>query len=291
MRIHKFIAECGVCSRRAAEELIRNGEITVNGRPAYIGQEIDPERDRVTYGKKRLRIKVCDKQYFIFYKPRGVITSMKAQDDRSVVADLIRGIKGRVFPVGRLDRDSEGILILTDDGDLAQALSHPKTHVPKTYRVTISGDVSENQLNILRSGVTLDDDTVTLPADVIVHSRTESKTVLYVTLYEGKNRQIRRMCDSLGLNILLLKRISVGEVSIGRMKPGEYRPLSRSELEKLFKSAGLPLPSFKSKEMKEKNENRSKVRKKSESRGTRNERRFNKQMIKYSRDIKKQGKR
>lgn len=124
-----------------------------------------------------------------------------------------------------------------------------------------------------------------------VHSRTESKTVLYVTLYEGKNRQIRRMCDSLGLNILLLKRISVGEVSIGRMKPGEYRPLSRSELEKLFKSAGLPLPSFKSKDMKEKNENRSKVRKKSESRGTRNERRFNKQMIKYSRDIKKQGKR
>lgn len=186
MRIHKFIAECGVCSRRAAEELIRNGEITVNGRPAYIGQEIDPERDRVTYGKKRLRIKVCDKQYFIFYKPRGVITSMKAQDDRSVVADLIRGIKGRVFPVGRLDRDSEGILILTDDGDLAQALSHPKTHVPKTYRVTISGDVSENQLNILRSGVTLDDDTVTLPADVIVHSRTESKTVLMLLFMRGK---------------------------------------------------------------------------------------------------------
>ena len=144
---------------------------------------------------------------------------------------------------------------------MAQALSHPKTHVPKTYRVTISGDVSENQLNILRSGVTLDDDTVTLPADVVVHSRTESKTVLYVTLYEGKNRQIRRMCDSLGLNILLLKRISVGEISIGRMKPGEYRPLSRSELEKLFNSAGLPLPSFKSKEMKEKNENRSKVEK------------------------------
>ena len=120
MRIHKFIADCGVCSRRAAEKLLEEGKVLVNGKPAQIGQEIDPEHDRVTCEGKRVRLKKADKRYFMFYKPRGVITSMKAQDDRNVVADLIAGIEGRVYPVGRLDKDSEGLLILTDDGEAAQ---------------------------------------------------------------------------------------------------------------------------------------------------------------------------
>lgn len=284
MRIQKFIAECGVCSRRAAEELVKNGMITVNGIAAEIGQDIDPETDRVLYGRKRLRLKACDKQYFAFYKPRGVITSMKAQDDRSVVAELIKGIKGRVYPVGRLDRDSEGLLILTDDGTLAQRLSHPSHHVPKTYRVTIRGKVSEEKLDTLRSGVTLDDGEKTLPADVLIHSETETKTVLHITLYEGKNRQIRRMCDSLGLEIMLLKRLSVGDISVGRMKPGEYRPLSHSEIEKLFKSVDLSAPTFKSRE-KQENE---KPRKNRPSRNkTAHEHRFEKQMRQYAKEMKK----
>ena len=282
MRIQKFIAECGVCSRRAAEELVKNGLITVNGKSAEIGQDIDPESDRVSYGKKRLKLKSCDKQYFAFYKPRGVITSMKAQDDRSVVSELIRGIKGRVYPVGRLDRDSEGLLILTDDGNLAQRLSHPSHHVSKTYRVTVRGQVPSEKTDNLRMGVSLDDGTVTQPCDVEIHSQTEDKTVLYITLYEGKNRQIRRMCEVLGLDIMLLKRISVGDVSVGRMKPGEYRPLSHSEIEKLFKSVGLTAPAFKNKDKNERKE-----QKRIKSNKTYHEHRFENQMKKYARDIRK----
>ena len=283
MRIQKFIAECGVCSRRAAEELVRAGQITVNGKTAEIGQDIDPENDRVSYGKKRLRLKACDKQYFAFYKPRGVITSMKAQDDRSVVAELIHGIKGRVYPVGRLDRDSEGLLILTDDGNLAQRLSHPSHHIPKTYRVTVKGNPSDEILDKLRSGVTLDDGDVTSHADVLIHSQTEDKTVLHITLYEGKNRQIRRMCDAVGLDIMLLKRISVGDVSVGRLKPGEYRPLSHSDVSKLCAAVGLPAPVFKRKDGEERRE----YARKSAGSKTKHQVRFEKQMKKYAGDLKK----
>lgn len=283
MRIQKFIAECGICSRRAAEELVRDGQITVNGKPAEIGQDVDPENDRVSYGKKRLKLKVCDKQYFAFYKPRGVITSMKAQDDRSVVAELIKGIKGRVYPVGRLDRDSEGLLILTDDGNLAQRLSHPSHHVPKTYRVTVSGNPSDEVLDKLRSGVTLDDGDVTSRSDVVIHSQTEEKTVLHITLYEGKNRQIRRMCEAVGIEIMLLKRISVGPVGVGRMKPGEYRPLSHSEITKLFAAVGLSAPSFKRLDSAER---RDKSRRNTSNK-TKNQVRFERQMGKYARDLKK----
>jgi 23S rRNA pseudouridine2605 synthase len=154
MRIQKFIAECGVCSRRAAEELVAAGKIMVNGSVAEIGMDVDPENDRVLYSGKRIYIKATEKQYFIFYKPRGVITSMKRESEdekRAIVADFIKRIKGRVYPVGRLDRDSEGILILTDDGEAALRMTHPRYHVNKTYRVTVRGDFSESQLEKLRT--------------------------------------------------------------------------------------------------------------------------------------------
>ena len=240
MRIQKYIAESGVCSRRAAEKLIEEGKITVNGKPAVIGMDVDPEKDSVYYGGKRIRPRAAEKRYFIFYKPRGVITAMKAQDDRSVVADLIKGIKGRVYPVGRLDRDSEGLLILTDDGDLAQRLTHPSHAVPKTYRVTVRGSVSEDQLNRFRAGVTLEDGEATAPAEVSIRKQEENKTVLHVTITEGKNREIRRICDVLGLEVMLLKRIAEGEIGIGHMQPGEYRPLSEKEKEILLNSVGIP---------------------------------------------------
>ena len=234
MRIQKFIAECGLCSRRAAEELVEQGKITVNKKPAQIGQDVDPEQDSVMFEGKRLRLKICDKQYFIFYKPRGVITSMKAQDDRSVIADLIKGIKGRVYPVGRLDRDSEGLLLLTDDGEAAQKLTHPSYHIPKTYRVTVKGNPSTDILDILRQGVELDEGEKTLPAEVFINKQADDKTVLHITINEGKNRQIRRMCDKTGLEVLLLKRIAVGDIKLGHLAPGEYRPLSDSEKRYLF---------------------------------------------------------
>ena len=239
MRIHKFIADSGVCSRRAAEELIRDGKVIVNHNPATIGMDIDPENDRVTCEGKRINPKNSEKQYFMFYKPRGVITAMKAQDDRSVVADLIKGIKRRVYPVGRLDRDSEGMLILTDDGEAAFRLTHPKYHINKTYRVTISGVVSIASLDKIREGVSLEDGETTLPAEVFIISETEEKTVLHITLYEGKNRQIRRMCEELNLEILLLKRICIGAVMLGHLAPGEYRPLTIKEKTALLEALGM----------------------------------------------------
>ncbi len=260
MRIQKFIAACGICSRRAAEELVLSGKITVNGVPAEIGMDVDPDNDRVFYSGKRIYIKACEKQYFIFYKPRGVITSMKRESEyekRAIVADFIKKIKGRVYPVGRLDRDSEGILILTDDGEAALRLTHPRYHVNKTYRVTVRGDVSDSQLEKLRNGVQLEDG-MTKPAIVVIHSQASEKgenddsdlyvadnikivkTVLHMTISEGKNRQIRRMCEAVGLEVMLLKRIAIGDIMIGRLKPGEYRPMSEVEKEKLLKSIGLP---------------------------------------------------
>jgi 23S rRNA pseudouridine2605 synthase len=233
MRIQKFIAESGVCSRRAAEELIRSGKITVNGKPAQIGMDVDELTDSVYCDGKRIRPRAAEKRYFIFYKPRGVITAMKAQDDRSVVADLIKGIKGRVYPVGRLDRDSEGLLILTDDGDLAQRLTHPSYSVSKTYRVTVRGEVSSDQVDRFRAGVVLDDGEQTQPAGVQIHKQGEGKTVLHVTITEGKNREIRRICESVGVYITKLKRISLGPLRLGDLKPGEFRELNSSELRAL----------------------------------------------------------
>ncbi|MBE6895900.1 MAG: rRNA pseudouridine synthase [Ruminococcaceae bacterium] len=259
MRIQKFIAECGVCSRRAAEELVAAGKIMVNGSVAEIGMDIDPENDRVLYSGKRIYIKATEKQYFIFYKPRGVITSMKRESEdekRAIVADFIKRIKGRVYPVGRLDRDSEGILILTDDGEAALRMTHPRYHVNKTYRVTVRGDVSESQLEKLRNGVQLEDG-LTKPATVVIQSQASEKgetedtdlyvadnvkiikTALHMTISEGKNRQIRRMCEAVGLEVMLLKRIAVGEILLGRLKPGEYRPMTELEKERLLKSLGL----------------------------------------------------
>ena len=260
MRIQKFIAACGVCSRRAAEELVAAGKITVNGTPAEIGMDVDPENDRVFYSGKRIYIKACEKQYFIFYKPRGVITSMKRESEdekRAIVADFIKRIKGRVYPVGRLDRDSEGILILTDDGEAALRMTHPRYHVNKTYRVTVRGDVTETQLEKLRNGVQLEDG-LTKPAIVVIQSQASEKgetedsdlyvadnvkivkTALHMTISEGKNRQIRRMCEAVGLEVMLLKRIAVGDILLGRLQPGEYRPTTELEKEKLLKGLGLP---------------------------------------------------
>lgn len=239
LRIHKFIAESGYCSRRAAEELVREGNVFVNKKPAFIGQDVDPERDSVFCDGHRLHLKAANKRYFMFYKPRGVITAMKAQDDRSVVADLIGGIKGRVYPVGRLDRDSEGLLLLTDDGEAAQKLTHPSHEISKTYRVTVKGDPTDEQLTTLRSGVKLDDGDMTQPAQVEIQAQKDGKTVLHITIHEGKNRQIRRMCDAVGLEIHLLKRIAVGNLSLGHLQPGEYRPLSTKETEELLSSIGI----------------------------------------------------
>ena len=280
MRIQKFVAESGVCSRRAAEEMVREGRITVNGKPAQIGMDVDPLTDSVYCDGKRIRPRAAEKRYFIFYKPRGVITAMKAQDDRSVVADLIKGIKGRVYPVGRLDRDSEGLLILTDDGDLAQRLTHPSHAVPKTYRVTVRGEVSLEQLERFRAGVVLDDGEKTQPAGVTVQKEGEGKTVLHVTITEGKNREIRRICEVLGLEVMLLKRISEGAVSIGHLEPGEYRPMSEKEKEALLNSVGIDYVRKVKKSSAQKSATAAAYRNRRQRGISEHERRFKKQFLK-----------
>lgn len=280
MRIQKFIAESGVCSRRAAEDLIREGRITVNGKPATIGMDVDLTEDSVYCDGKRIRPRAAEKRYFIFYKPRGVITAMKAQDDRSVVVDLIKGIKGRVYPVGRLDRDSEGLLILTDDGDLAQRLTHPSYGIAKTYRVTVRGEVSSDQIDRFRAGVVLDDGEKTLPAGVQIHKQAEGKTVLHVTITEGKNREIRRICETLGLEVMLLKRIAEGEVKLGHLQPGEYRPFSEKEKESLLNAVGIPYVRKIKKSSAQKSATAAAYRNRRQREASEHERRFKKQFLK-----------
>lgn len=283
MRIQKFLADCGVCSRRAAEELVKTGKVIVNGETASVGQNVDPENDKITCNGKRVHLKACDKQYFMFYKPRGVITSMKSQDDRKIVADLIKGIKGRVYPVGRLDRDSEGLLLLTDNGELAQRLCHPSYHIQKTYRVTVKGTVSDDQLKAFRQGVDIDENNTTLPAGAYIQSAENGKTVLHITLFEGKNREIRRICEELGLEILLLKRIAVGDILLGHIDPGVYRPLTNTEIIRLHEMVGLKAPVFKKKSEKT-GEIKNQIRNAKKQNKTVHERQFEKQLMA---DIKK----
>ncbi len=230
VKLQKYIADAGVCSRRAAEEYIRNGRVTVNGKPAGIGMRIDAKKDRVAVMGKTVRNRENPRSYFMLYKPRGYVTTMKDDEGRKCITDLLGGITQRVFPVGRLDRDSEGLLLLTNDGDLSLRLTHPSKHFPKTYRVTVDGEVSPADLKRLRDGVVLDDGYKTEPATVKAESRDDGKTVMLITITEGKNRQIRRMLDTIGAKVIILKRISYGNLRLGNIGVGKYRVLTEDEI-------------------------------------------------------------
>lgn len=230
IRLHKYLADCGCCSRRQAEKLIEQGKVTVNGITAVIGQAIIPDVDKISVDKKPVHS--CEKKhtYIMMYKPRGYVTTMSDELDRKCVKDLLKEVNSRVFPIGRLDRDSEGMLLFTDDGDLANKISSPKTHVPKTYRVTVNGMLSDEALSEMVNGMTIDSKTELLPAGVFIKSSDEERTVLSITIYEGKNRQIRRMCEQLGLTVKLLKRENIGQLRLGKIKPGEIRFLDDDEI-------------------------------------------------------------
>lgn len=230
MRLQKFLAQSNVCSRRTAEELIARGKVIVNNKKAEIGDKIDPEKDRVFIDGKAIRYKPMPFSYFIINKPRGYVTTMKDESGRKCIADLTGGITARVYPVGRLDKESEGLIILTNDGELANTLTHPSKHISKVYRVTVMGIPKLETLKELRNGVTLDDGYHTEPAEVKVHNEKEDRTILHFTIREGKNRQIRRMCEAVGLDVVLLKRIAVGKLKLGHLKNGEYRLLNDEEI-------------------------------------------------------------
>lgn len=237
VRLQKYLADCGVASRRKSEEMIASGRVKVNGKVAQIGDKINPKKDDVTVsGKKIVRIK--KNTYIMLHKPRGFITTMSDEMDRKCVAQLIKDVGARVYPVGRLDRDSEGLLLMTNDGEFANALMHPSKHVPKTYRVTVRPGVTEEQLSQLSSGVIIDSGR-TAPADVRVIQREESRTVIEIILYEGKNREIRKMCEVLGLEVARLKRTAIGSIKLGMLQQGKWRELTEEEVHKLSATAGL----------------------------------------------------
>lgn len=228
-RIQKIIAESGLCSRRKAEELIKQGRVTRNGRPACIGDKADAKNDRISVDGQAITERDTFR-YLMLYKPRGYITTLSDEKGRKCVADLISDIPQRVYPVGRLDVNSEGLLLLTNDGEFANRITHPSGEVSKTYRVTIRPSLNEEQAAALASGINLDGK-MTKPARLNVLSEEPGRVVIELTIHEGRNRQIRRMVESLGLEVVRLKRISEGPLRLGMLRPGEYRDLTSQELE------------------------------------------------------------
>lgn len=235
IRLQKFIAECGVASRRKAEELISSGKVRVNGKIAAIGDKIDPKKDKVTVNNKKL-IHNDATVYLMLHKPRGYVTTMSDEMGRKCVAELVSDVEKRVYPVGRLDRDSEGLLLMTNDGEFANAMMHPAHHVPKTYRVTVRPGITEDQITAMTVGMMLEGRR-TAPAQVHVITREENRVVLEIVLYEGRNREIRKMCEALNLEVARLKRIAVGSVKLGMLQPGKWRMLTPAEVKKLTDSA------------------------------------------------------
>ena len=238
VRIQKIIADSGYCSRRKAEEFISQGIVTVNGRGCSLGDKADPRNDLIKVGEDIIPAERAEKRYIILNKPRGYVTSMADEKGRKIAADLLTDVEERVYPVGRLDRNSEGLLIFTNDGEFANDIMHPSRHVAKTYRVTIDGKVNEDQLSTLMSGVELDDGARTLPCTVEVLTEEPTRTVLRFIIKEGRNRQIRRMCEAVGLQVGRLRRTAIGSVKLGMLKPGEYRDLTKEELKKLRMAVG-----------------------------------------------------
>ena len=236
-RLQKIIAEMGVASRRKAEEFIMEGRVTVNGRPATIGMKADPLKDHIKVDGKLL-IKPEKKVYFIFNKPKGVVTSMSDPEGRPAVNDFLRGIKQRVFPVGRLDYDSEGMLLLTNDGDFAHAILHPSKKIPKTYVVKVKGVLEEQDIDKLRTGIRLDR-TVTAPAKVKRLRKTENNSWIEMTIYEGKKRQIRRMLERVGHPVIRLIRMKINGLEMGELEPGAYRSISSGEMMKIIKELDI----------------------------------------------------
>ena len=236
VRLQKYMADNGVASRRKCEELIAAGKVKVNGKVAQIGDKVDPKNDVVSVGGRKL-VKETGYVYLMLNKPRGYVTTMSDEMERKCVAELVADVGKRVYPVGRLDRDSEGLLLFTNDGEFANAMTHPSRHIAKTYRVSVRPKITDEQITVLTSSLMIDG-RKTLPADVRVVSSDGDKSVLEIVLYEGRNRQIRRLCEEAGLETVRLKRLAVGQLKLAGLKVGEYRSLTHDEVALLKRQSG-----------------------------------------------------
>lgn len=237
IRIQKMIADSGVCSRRKAEQMISQGRVKINGHPVKLGDKCG-YKDLITIDGERIMIpRKKNFIYIMMNKPRGYVTTVSDELDRSCVMDLLEDVEERVYPVGRLDRNSEGLLLFTNDGEFANSIMHPSRHISKTYRVTVRPDINDDQLVALSEGVVIDGKK-TLPASVVVKDKEAGRVVILITIKEGRNRQIRKMCEAVGLEVARLRRISIGPLKLGMLKPGSYRELTADELRALRNAIG-----------------------------------------------------
>lgn len=232
IRLQKFISDNGIMSRRAAEAEISAGKVKVNGAVAKLGQKINPERDIVEIGGKPVRNRNKIYTYIMLNKPRGYLSSAADDRGRKCVTELVSDIKTRLYPVGRLDMDSDGLLLMTNDGTLTNRLTHPKHEIPKIYHVKVSPAPTDKQLGILGSELELDGYKI-MPVKTEVIKKNEDSAVLEMTLFEGRNRQIRRMCEIADLKILWLTRIAIGELKLNYLGRGKWRHLTAEEVEYL----------------------------------------------------------
>ncbi len=232
-RLQKILSRCGIASRRKAEEMILQGRVTVNGVVAGIGMKADFAKDHIKIGKKLIR-KAEPKVYIMFNKPGKCITALHDPAGRRTVKDFLKGVKAKVFPVGRLDYNSEGLILMTNDGELSNAILHPKGRIPKTYLVKINGVSEEKNIRKLERGVKLEDG-ITAPARVKKIRKTETNSWIEITIHEGRKHQVRRMLERIGHSVLKLKRVRVNGLILERLPAGAYRYLTPEEIKKLKK--------------------------------------------------------
>ncbi|MBQ7407825.1 MAG: rRNA pseudouridine synthase [Clostridia bacterium] len=228
MRINKYLESCGVGSRRACDRMIEEGKVTVNGKPCKLGQDVDERKDSVLVEGKKITL-VVKNLYYIMNKPKGYVCTVKDDLGRKTVMDLLPKTASRVVPVGRLDYDSEGILLFTNDGDLVNRLTHPRNEIPKTYHVKVEGLVTEAMLNKIRAGVELDGK-MTNKCNVHILSVDEKFTKLSITITEGRNRQVRRTFEYIGKEVVFLKRTKIGDLGLTGLDRGKCRPLTAAEI-------------------------------------------------------------
>ncbi len=232
MRLNRFLAKAGIASRRAADRLLTEGRVAVNGhKVTEPGLVVDEVADEITFDGQRLRLP-DEYVYLLVNKPSGYLVTCRDEFKRPIVLDLVPGYERLVRPVGRLDLDSSGVLLLTNDGELAFRLSHPRYKVDKKYRVKCQGLIPDEELKTLGEGLDMEDGR-TWPAKVELIARNNNSTTFYITLHEGRKRQIRRMCSAIGHGVVSLKRIEYGGISLGKLRSGAYRHLKKSEVEGL----------------------------------------------------------
>jgi 23S rRNA pseudouridine2605 synthase len=236
-RLQKVLAQAGLGSRRKCEEIIRAGRVEVNGRKVTeLGVKVDPHADAITVDGREIHSQ--NKIYLLLHKPKGVITSVKDPQGRKVVTDYIKGVSQRVYPVGRLDYDTEGLLLLTNDGEFANLMTHPRHHIPKTYHATVRGIPHGSILDKLKEGIDLEDGR-TAPAEaeyLDIHPE-KNETILSITIYEGRNRQVRRMLEAVSCPVIRLKRVKFGPLSLAGLSRGKFRHLTAEEVRELRESA------------------------------------------------------